>query len=151
MAVQYATKDQIEANLKGFDADEANVHVTPAILTDFIEEESQVIDQHIQAFNTLPVVDAEALIFLRKICISLVIYRVAKTLMPREQKKLPNGDVIQDIAHSSEFRIAMNMLKDLKKGITALPNTDPEAKVFSSSFQVDDNTEKNFELDKTQW
>jgi len=150
MATQYATEAQIEANLKGFDASTGDT-VDSAALTDLIAEESQVIDQHIQGRYDLPVTDVDALVFLRKICIDLVVYRVSKILMPREQKELPNGTVIQDISHISAWRVAMKMLRDLKDGETTLPSTTEQAKNFFSSFQDDENTDKNFELDKKQW
>lgn len=146
----YATEAQIEANLKGVDFS-TSTKITSDILTDIIAEESQVIDQHIQARCTLPVVDDDALIFLRKIVIDLVVYRVAKILMPREQKTLPDGRIIQDISMSSSYREAMRMLKDLKDGKTTLPNTSEKSKVFVSSYQYREDTEKEFENGEQQW
>ena len=151
MATQYATEAQIENNLKGFDASEANVEVDSAVLIDLIAEESQVIDQHIQGRYDLPVIDADALVFLRKICIDLVVYRVAKILMPREQNKLPDGTVIQDISHISAWRVAMKMLEKIMEGKTTLPSTTEQSKNFFSSQQDDDNIEKKFFLDEKQW
>lgn len=150
MATAYATEAQIESNLKGFDASAGDT-VTSAVLTDLIAEEGQTIDMHIQARYDIPITDADALIFLRKICIDLVVYRVSKILMPREQKELPNGTVIQDISHISAYKIAMQMLKDLMNGKTTLPSTTEEAKTFFSSYQDTNDTEKKFELDKVQW
>ena len=150
-ATIYATEAQIEINLKGVDFSEANADVDTAALTAILAEESQVIDQHIQPNYTLPITDADALIFLRKICIDLVIYRVAKILMPREQKFLPDGRVIQDISYSGAWHKAMKMLKELLERKIALPNISVKSRVFVSSTLDTDNVTQTFEKDVRQW
>lgn len=151
-ATIYATEAQIEANMKGVDFSEANAAVSTADLTTMLAEESQVIDQHVQPNYTLPITDADALIFLRKICIDLVIYRVAKVLMPRESKELPNGKIIQDISHSSAYREAMKMLVRLAERKIALPNLAVKSRVFVSS-TLESSTEivQTFDKDVEQW
>ncbi len=151
MAVIYATEAQIEANLKGADFSAANATVDSAALTEILAEESQVIDQHIEPNYTLEITDPDALIFLRKICIDLVVYRVAKILMPKEQKFLPDGRVIQDISYSGAWHKAMKMLKELLNRDTALPNTSVKSKVFVSSTLDTCNIKPTFEKDKRQW
>lgn len=150
-ATIYATEAQIEANLKGVDFSAANSTVDSAALVEILEEESQVIDQHIQPNYTLEITDVDALIFLRKICIDLVVYRVAKILMPREQKFTPDGKVIQDISYSGAFRKAMKMLKDLLERKIALPNIPVKSRVFVSSTLDTDNVTQTFEKDVRQW
>ena len=151
MAVIYATEAQIEANLKGVDFSEANAVVNTAALVDILAEESQVIDQHIQPNYDLDITDADALIFLRKICIDLVVYRVAKILMPKEQKFTPDGRVIQDISYSGAWRKAMDMLKKLASREIALPNVAVKSKVFVSSTLDTCNIKPTFEKDTRQW
>ena len=151
MAVIYATEAQIEANLKGLDFSESNAVVDSAALVDILAEESQVIDQHIQPNYDLDITDADALIFLRKICIDLVVYRVAKILMPKEQKFTPDGRVIQDISYSGAWRKAMDMLKKLASREIALPNGAVKTKVFVSSTLDTDNVRQIFEKDIRQW
>ena len=151
MAVIYATEAQIEANLKGADFSAANATVDSAALTEILAEESQVIDQHIEPNYTLNITDADALIFLRKICIDLVVYRVAKILMPKEQKFLPDGRVIQDISYSGAWRKAMDMLKKLLNREIALPNVAVKSKVFVSSTLDTCDIKATFEKDLRQW
>lgn len=151
MAVIYATEAQIEANLKGADFSAANATVDSAALTEILAEESQVIDQHIQPNYTLDITDVDALIFLRKICIDLVVYRVAKILMPKEQKFTPDGKVIQDISYSGAWNKAMKMLKDLASRKIALPNISVKSRVFVSSTLDTCDIKSTFEKDTRQW
>ena len=150
MAVIYATEAQIIANLKGLVVGASNT-ITTAILSDILAEESQVIDQHIQPNYTLDITDADALIFLRKICIDLVVYRVAKILMPKEQKFTPDGRPIQDISYSGAWNKAMTMLKNLLSREIALPNISVKSRVFVSSTLDSDNVTQTFEKDVRQW
>ena len=150
MAVIYATEAQIIANLKGLVVAGGST-ITTAILAEILAEESQVIDQHIQPNYTLDITDADALIFLRKICIDLVVYRVAKILMPKEQKFTPDGKVIQDISYSGAWNKAMKMLKDLLSREIALPNVPVKSRVFVSSTLDTCNIKATFEKDKRQW
>ena len=150
MAVIYATEAQIIANLKGLVVGASNT-ITTAILSDILAEESQVIDQHIQPNYTLDITDADALIFLRKICIDLVVYRVAKILMPKEQKFTPDGRPIQDISYSGAWNKAMTMLKNLLIREIALPNISVKSRVFVSSTLDSDNVTQTFEKDVRQW
>lgn len=150
MATQYVTEAQVESNLKGGDFS-ATSEITSDDLSDIIDEESQVIDQHLKGRYDLPVTDADALIFLRKICIDLVVYRVSKILMPRDQKQLPDGRVVQDISHASAYREAMKMLKALRTGETTLPNTTDKSISMISSYQDRNNLENTFKKDTDQW
>ena len=150
MAIIYATESQIVANLKGLDVGVGKT-ITTAILSDILAEESQVIDQHLQPNYTLDITDADALIFLRKICIDLVVYRVAKILMPKEQKFTPDGKVIQDISYSGAWNKAMRMLKEILSREIALPNISVKSRVFVSSTLDSDNVKQTFEKDVRQW
>ncbi len=149
MATPYCTEADIVENLAGVTFG-VNTVVTSAALSNMIDQESQVIDQHIQSNNTIPVVDSDALIFLKKICIDLVIYRVTKVLRPKNIEPVPNN-ATQDISHASAWRLAMQMLKDIKDGVTTLPNTDIQDKTFVSSTLNDDQVDSTFEKDTRQW
>lgn len=149
MAIPYCVEADIIENLRGVSFGAATP-VTSTALGNIIDQESQVIDQHIQSRFTVPPVDADALVFLKKICIALVIYRVTTILRPRNIEPIPNK-ATQDISHASSWKAAMNMLKDLQSGETVLPNTDVTAKVFVSSTLETDGVEGTFKKDVKQW
>jgi len=149
MAIPYCLEADILENLRGLTIGAATP-VTTIALGNMIDQESQVIDQHIQSRFTVPPVDADALVFLKKICIDLVIYRVTKVLRPMNIEPIPNK-ATQDISHASAWKISMQMLKDLQSGETVLPNTDVTAKVFVSSTLETDGVEATFKKDVRQW
>lgn len=150
MATQYCTQAQIVENLKGVSFS-SSTSVTADALTAMIAEESQVIDQHIQGRYAIPITDADALVFLRKIALDLVIHRVKKVLQPKRQLPLPEERVKQDIVSSSQWASAMRMLKMIMKGDMTLPNTDVAATKFFGSQQVDCDTTEKFNYDEEQW
>lgn len=149
MAIPYCVEADIVENLRKVSFS-ATTAVTSTALDNIIDQESQVIDQHIQSRFTVPPVDDDALIFLKKICIALVIYRVTNILRPRNIEPIPNK-ATQDISHASSWKAAMNMLEDLQSGETVLPNTDVTAKVFVSSTLETDGVEGTFKKDIKQW
>lgn len=149
MATPYCLESDIVENLRGVTFG-VSTPVTSTALGNMIDQESQVIDQHIQALSTIPVTDVDALIFLKKICIDLVIYRVTKVLRPKNIEPIPKN-ATQDISHASSWRVSMMMLKDLKDGVTTLPNTTIESKTFVSSTLNTENFESIFERNVKQW
>ncbi len=152
MATPYCVEADIVENLRGVSFG-ANTPVTTTALGNMIDQESQVIDQHIQGRYTIPVVDVDALVFLKKICIDLVIYRVTKVLRPKNIEPIPNK-ATQDISHASAWRVSMKMLKDLRAGDSVMPNTDLKGKTLVSSTQESDNTiasDSTFLRNTRQW
>lgn len=150
-ATIYATEADIVENLSGVSFG-ANTVVTTGALTNILAQESQTIDQHIQQRYTLPITDADALIFLKKICIDLVIYRVTKILRPRTIEPVPGARTnTQEISHSSAFRVSMKMLVDIQDGVKTLPNIDLKSRTFVSSTLESTNVQQTFEKDKIQW
>lgn len=150
MATDYCVTSDIEANLKGTSFS-ASTTPSDTELDRFIDEESRVIDAHLRGRYDLPITDATALEFLRKISVDLVVYRVSKLLMPREQKTLPDGRTIQDVSHSSAYREAMRMLKSLMDGKLSLPGVSVKGLSFIQSYQEESDTDKNFDVEKQQW
>ena len=149
MAIPYCDESDIVENLRKVSFS-ASTPVTSVALGNIIDQESQVIDQHIQSRFTVPPVDADALVFLKKICIALVIYRVTNILRPKNIEPIPNK-ATQDISHASSWKAATDMLKDLQSGETVLPNTDVTTKVFVSSTLDSDGVEGIFKKDVRQW
>lgn len=149
MATPYCLEADIVENLRGGTFD-ATTPVTSAGLSNMIDQESQVIDQFIQSTSTIPVTDTDALLFLKKICIDLVIYRVTKVLRPKNIEPIPNK-ATQDISHASAWQAARQMLKDIQSGKTTLPNTDTKSKTFISSTLDTDSFVSTFKRDVIQW
>ena len=150
-AVIYATEADIVENLSGVSF-RAGKPVTDIALNNILAQESQVIDQHIQQRYELEITDVDALIFLKKICIDLVIYRVTKIIRPRTIEPVPGAKTnTQEISHSSAFRVSMKMLVDIQDGVKTLPNIDLKARTFVSSTLQSDNVQQTFEKDKIQW
>lgn len=146
----YATKADIELNLKGVTFS-ASTSVTSDGLVAMISQESSVIDQHISSRYALPITEASALLFLKKICIDLVVYRVTKVLQPKNATPIPQDKAIQDISHSSVYREAMRMLRSVSDGSIALPVEEQSTRTIVSSTAVDDDQETTFELEEQQW
>lgn len=145
----YCDASDITANLKNVTFG-ASTTVTSPALADMISQESAVIDQYISPRYTLPVSDATALLFLQKICIDLVIYRVARILQPKVQAPIP-AEGGQDISHVTAYREAMTMLKNIMNGKTSLPGESVKDINFFKSTAVDDDDNMTFEFETEQW
>lgn len=148
--IDYCTQQDVEDNLKGVKVDTSTA-ITESILADMISQESAVIDQHVGRKYELPVTDTTSLLFLKKICIDLVVYRVTKVLQPQKVQRLPGQDKIQEISEASAYRAAMVMLKEILNGKTILPGEDERTFNFFSSTAVDDDHQTTFELEEQQW
>lgn len=147
----YCTADDVISDVKGLEVT-ANTAVTTTKLAEIITQESSIIDAHIQERYTLPITDSTALTFLKRICISLCVYRVTKILQEKDSRPVPDGRVIQDISNSSSYRDAMNMLKMIANGKMSIPNqeiTNEKNVSFSSSYDPDECFE--FKHNEQQW
>lgn len=109
-----------------------------------------MMDQYLRPRYTLPVTDATSLLFLKKICIDLVVYRVTKILQPKVAAPIPE-DAGQDISHVTAYREAMKMLKFIMEGKTTLPGEEEKGVNFFSSTAVDDDHCSEFEFCEKQW
>jgi len=146
----YCTSADIVENMKGVSFS-ANSAVTSTALTNMIDQESATIEAHIQAKYALPITDATALLFLKKICIDLVVYRVTKVLQPKEVISAPDGKVEQEISAPSAYRNALGMLRALMNGKAQLPLESKKSINFISSTAVDNDTSTVFKHDEQQW
>lgn len=146
----YCTEQDAKDNIKGLEVGASN-KITDSILLDLIAQESAVIDQHIRRRYVLEVTDATSLLFLKKICIDLIAYRVTKILQIKTAVNMPNGQTVQDITHSSAYREAMRMLKDIQKGKSTLPGEEERSTSFSSSTAVDCSHSTEIEYEEQQW
>lgn len=146
----YCSQSDVQANMKGLELNAAT-KVTPTTLAGLITQESAVIDQHIRRKYELEITDTTSLTFLKKICIDLVVYRVTKILQPKVAVATPEGENMQDISHSSAYREAMRMLKDIQTGKSTLPGEAERDFSFFSSTAVDDDQEMEFDSGCKQW
>ena len=145
----YCVASDVTDNLKGVTVSGSTV-VTTDTLGDIIAQESAVIDQHIRARYTLPISDATSLLWLKKICIDLCIYRVTKILQPKVASPIP-ADATQEISHVTAYREAMKMLKNILTGAMTLPGETEKSVNFFSSTAVNNDDTMEFESGVDQW
>ena len=146
----YATQSDIEGNLKGTTFSSSS-SVTETVLGEMISQESAVIDQHIIPKYDLPITDATALLFLKKLCIDLVVYRVKLVLQPKSSLPQPDGKVDQEIVTSTPYKEAMRMLKAILAGKMTLPGEETKSISFTSSTAVDCDQQTKFIAEEQQW
>lgn len=130
----YCAASDVKNNVKGLTVSGTSA-ITTDSLADIISQESAVIDQYIRPRYTLPISDATSLLWLKKICIDLCVYRIAKILQPKVSAPLPQ-DAGQDISHVTAYREAMNMLKNVMNGKMTLPGETEKSLTFFSSGAV---------------
>ena len=147
----YCAPADIVGNLKGFELSPTSPGVTSSTLDDMISQESSVIDQHVSSRYTLPVTDATALLFLKKLCIDLVVYRVTKVLQPKNALAIPSTSVVQDISDVTAYRIAMKMLGKILDGEMTLPGEEVKDINFFASTAVDCDETSVFDFSEQQW
>lgn len=150
MATDYCTESDILENMRGVDFNSQSA-VTDTALGNMITQESQFMDGFIQGRYNLPLTDSDALTFLKKICIDLVVYRVTKVLQPKDQLPLPSDKARQDISTGSAYRVVIQMLKSVKDGSCPLPNTPVKSIKLFSSEAVDQGWEGVIKKDEQQW
>lgn len=146
----YCTEADVKENLKAvvFSGSSA---VTTTAIGNIIDQESALIDAHIYPRYTLPIVNATALNFLKRICIALCVYRVTKILNPLEVKPLPDNQGFQEISHASAYKDAMRMLKDIAAGKMFLPLESDAGRSLFSSTAVNDDVQTVLVSEEKQW
>ena len=147
----YATQADIEANLKGTDLFTEVSSVTVSALASMISQESATIDMHILPRYDLPIANATSLLFLEKLCIDMVVYRVKTVLQPKSALPQADGKVAQEIVSSSPYKEAMRMLKAILAGKMTLPGEATKSINFVSSTAVDNDTQTEFDSEEQQW
>ncbi len=148
--VAYCTEAQVQANMKGVTFGAATA-VTSSALEDIIDEESAYIDAKIARRYALPIADATALIYLRRLCLALVIYRVTLILQPKSIRPTPDGNVEQDISTEGQYKKAVRELEALADGSADLPNEDKKSIDYISSTALNNDEECEFVHDEKQW
>ena len=147
----YADISDIEGDLNGVDFSEST-SLSESQVTEMIEQESAVIDQYLSAKYETPVTDSEALKVCKKICVDLVVHRVAKVLEIDGDTDAPDPNMYQS-SRGAAFKNSRQMLRDFASG--ALPlngasiKTGKTEKVHispSSSEQA-----RVFKKDEVQW
>jgi phage gp36-like protein len=149
MAV-YCVEDDIEANMKGV-VFSTSTAITSTALAAIIAEESAVIDAHLQVRYTLPIANATALLFLKRICVALVVYRATNILQPKQIKPIPDQNAEQEISHYSAYKDAMRLLRNILDGTMSLPLEDQASVPNFKSTAVDDEDEATFVYHEKQW
>lgn len=146
----YCSASDIQGNMKGvvFSSESA---VTSTTLASMITEESAFIDMHLSPRYALPIENATALAFLKKICIALVVYRVTKVLNPKEVVPLPNNEGFQQISHASEYKEAVRLLKLINDGKMFLPFEDLASIPAFSSTAVNEDIQTELTTSEKQW
>lgn len=150
----YCSTSDIQAEIKKLPLD-ATTPVTTDQVTEFIDQESARINSYITARYTLPISGTESLLFLKRICIALVTWRVSDILSTRKTQMLPNGMISQDLSGATAYKQAVKDLKALAKGDIKLPdesvsNSTP-GKAFFSSNNLDTSFESAFDVSEDQW
>lgn len=134
----------------------ANTFTTETLVTkkqvnSFITDNSAYIDARIRNRYVTPILEsnAEAFAIVKKICILLTTSEVEDILRQgqvfNEDKKAPARDRAAKLGKQAE-----DLLKELEKGSTVLPNVNRVSKRFVNS-NVDNNKCPVFETGKTQW
>lgn len=152
----YCSRDNVTSVFKNLDVDVSGTAIIQSELDDWIEEASAYMDSFLAVQYSLPITGTSSLIMLRGICVDLVAYKVAITLNLKNDRSLPNGNIVQELSHASPYREAIKFLKSLKDGKVYLPDELPEETVggLSSLYtEADYDTDINPIFKKTdqQW
>ena len=152
MGTQYCTEADIVDNLKGVTFS-ASTSVTTDGLTKMIAEESATIDSKIMIKYDLPISGSstDALIFLRKIAIALVVYRVVKVLQAKNALPVPDVKTTQEISVGQCYRDAMRLLHDISKGDAGIPDLETSGISNVRSTAVDCDEQFTFVGGEQQW
>ena len=146
----YCDQTDIEENLKAVTFS-ATTAVTATALTNMIARKSAFIDSMIQVKYILPISDATALLYLKDICIDLVVFDVTKVLQAKNALPAPDLKVTQEISVGFCYKQALKMLEKLANGSVALPSEDIKSVSNMRSTAVDDDAKYNFKLEEQQW
>ena len=150
--MSYATSADIESEFKNLDFDASGAKVTAAEVTEFITQESNIIDMRLSNRYETPITGTASLSILKKITIDCVAYRVAKILNLKKELPLPDESIKQDMNYASACRQSKKLLDDIFEGIVILQ--DAELKLSGTgvaSYNVDNNILPVFERDTDQW
>lgn len=144
----YADQDDIEGEMQGVTFPLAPV--TVAVLTDYLDQESAIIDNFIGNHYTTPVTaDAYALNVLKKICIDLVVYRVIKVL-GRNTTDAEGRDVSPEY---TSYKNSMKLLMRIGDGDANLQGAERLSTKSNRMYisPVESTTDRVFLKDTQQW
>jgi phage gp36-like protein len=147
----YCTQADIEINMRGVSFQASGTAISIAGLSNIIAEESALIDAHLQVRYELPIANATALLFLKRIAIALVVYRATNIIQPKQIKPIPNDNAEQEISHYSAYKDAMRFLREIQAGKMSLPLEDQASVPNFVSTAVTDADEATFVYHETQW
>jgi len=122
-------------------------------LTEFIDQESAVIDQYLGSRYTTPISDTTALKTVKRICIDFVVYRVEKILKTTSAGELPDNAIRQDATAVGAFNNSMRLLKSFSSGDVALRGA---SRLSSTTKRMAHSPKKStveplFKRDEKQW
>lgn len=123
--MSYATVDEIVDEFKSLVIDEAKSVMTTSKIQSFIDQAGAEIDSFIFERYVLPVTGTKSALFLKKICIDLVSFRVTKIISIKNAIPDSKG-VYQEILEGAFYREAMAKLKKIHNGDLKLVDA-PEA------------------------
>lgn len=146
----YCTEADVKENLKAA-VFSSSTAVTTTAIANIIDQESALIDAYISPRYALPIVNATALNFLKRICIALCVYRYTKIMNPLEVKPLPDDSGFQEISHASGYKDAMRMLRDISAGKMFLPLEADAGRSLFSSTAVNEDVQTVFVSEEKQW
>lgn len=143
----YATQADIEGELQGvtFPIEP----VTVSVLSGYLDQESALIDQHIGVIYELPITDTSALLYLKKICIDLVVYRVIKVLASKSVEG-DNRDISREkVAYDAAIKV-LEMIESGDKNLAGATRNSTQTKIISGT-PASTSTERIFKKDTVQW
>jgi len=147
----YATAAQVTSEFKHADFT-ATSKVTTDKLGEILEEVDAEIDNYLSARYSLPITDASALVFLRKIALDIATFRLAKILNIKDSKTLPDGRIMQDISNGSVYAKTLRTLEALRDGKTILKGAAMRSNNAEvRSYTQENNTPHKFTMDKEMW
>lgn len=146
----YATTTEITDEFKKLDILSVDSIVDSAKVTRFIDEATAEIDTFLSSKYEIPVTGSNALLFLKKICIDLVSFRIVKIISIK--KAVPQSkNAYQEILEGKFYDEAMDKLKMLAKGELVLPDAVALSSGSIRSYNVKNNTTPVFKKDERQW
>lgn len=148
--MSYATTTEITDEFKKLEIDAVDSIVDAAKVTRFINEASAEIDTYIANKYLLPITGSSALLFLKKICIDLVSFRIVKIISIK--KAVPaSKNAYQEILEGKFYDEAMEKLKMLAKGHITLVDAETQGKSSIRSYTKENNVTPVFKKDERQW
>lgn len=146
----YATATDIVEEFKRLDIESVDSIMTTAKVERFIDESSAEIDIYLSAKYETPITGSTSLLFLKKICIDLVAFRLVKIISIKKAVPASN-DAYQEILEGRFYNEAMEKLKMLAYGKLVLPDAVSQGSASIRSYNVANDTEPVFRKDERQW